>query len=253
MAANSNTATSKSDSVVSDSSSTDRSQYAPAPAPASNPAGHTQSSLKSLSFSLLNSSRHKSSSVSMLYVLTVSATVTRLKWRPPANVTLPTIQGEELNSDLHESMIAVATAPIKGASAGGSGVLSLWTYNRPFMPLSVLEGHQVGAVTDFYWLDTPRPDSPLPRSSRSGTHGINEHLRGPGGHGMNESDIEGGDNTLAKRGMGVWQHVLSVGRDGQCLIQSFARGSFGLWGLWRLIETKSSHGCLNCFCFPLSR
>ena len=27
-----------------------------------------------------------------------------------------------------------------------------------------------------------------------------------------------------KAGLGVWQHVLSVGRDGRCLIQSFARG-----------------------------
>ena len=27
-----------------------------------------------------------------------------------------------------------------------------------------------------------------------------------------------------KAGLGVWQHVLSVGRDGRCLLQSFARG-----------------------------
>jgi hypothetical protein len=46
-------------------------------------------------------------------------------------------------------MLAVSTAPIKGASAGGSGAAGLWSYHRPFAPLSVVEGHKDGAVTDF--------------------------------------------------------------------------------------------------------
>ena len=184
----------------------------------------------------------------MIHVLTVSATVTRLKWRPPANDPLP-IQGEGPAIDRHESMLAVATAPIKGASAGGSGVLALWTYNRPFMPLSVVEGHQVGAVTDFFWLDTPQPDfqqssmsskalstaTQETRNSRKTTDETESGLMRPRIRGIvsHESDAPSSDKadgeekeTAAKSGLCIWQHVLSVGRDGQCLIQSFARGMF---------------------------
>lgn len=222
MAANSNTANSRTDSVASDSSSTDRSVYTSSIGHGPPPGQPIPP--RSLSFSLLNSSRHKANSVSMLHVLTVSATVTRLKWRPPANDYIPA-QGDDPNIDRHESMLAVATAPIKGASAGGSGVLSLWTYNRPFMPLSVLEGHQVGAVSDFFWLDTPHPD--YQRSSMAATTREARNSRNIVTH---ESDTPSDradsedKEAIAKTGLNVWQHVLSVGRDGQCLIQSFARG-----------------------------
>ena len=172
----------------------------------------------------------------MIHVLTVSATVTRLKWRPPANDPLP-IQGEGPDIDRHDSMLAVATAPIKGATDGGSGVLALWTYNRPFMPLSVVEGHQVGAVTDFFWLDTPHPDISSAQESRNyrknvdviDTGLVRPRIRGLVSHESDAvSDLAGGEDkdTVIKDGLCVWQHVLSVGRDGQCLIQSFARGIF---------------------------
>jgi hypothetical protein len=116
-----------------------------------------------------------------LHVLAISEAVARLRWRPPAG---------EINSqreDRHRSMLAVATGSLKGSIAGGSGVLALWSYHRPFMPLSVLEGHQGGAVTDFVWVDSPPP-------------------------------------AQAPLRAGIWQHAISVGRDGQCLLQSFARG-----------------------------
>ena len=200
--------------------------------------------LRTLSFSLLNaSSRNKANSVNMLHVLTVSATVTRVKWRPPAFESLPSTDEDSAEIDRHESMLGVATAPIKGASAGGSGVLSLWSYNRPFMPLSVLEGHKVGAVTDFFWLDTPQPEvlplnahekSPVtPSHDRRETRKTSDdteasmrpRIRGISSH---ESDsisiydkpdlVEDRELTL-RTGLCIWQHVLSVGRDGQCLIQ----------------------------------
>jgi WD repeat-containing protein 24 len=88
-----------------------------------------------------------------LHDLYVSAAVTRLRWRPPSNDTIVTtgIDNKIGEVDRHESMLAIATAPVKGAVAGGSGILSLWSYNRPYMPLSVLEGHLEGNVADFCW------------------------------------------------------------------------------------------------------
>ena len=192
------------------------------------------SGLRSLSFSLLNSSRHKASPVPQIHVLTVSATVTRLKWRPPACEPLP-LQGGVPEIDRHASMLAVATAPIKGATDGGSGVLALWTYNRPFMPLSVVEGHQLGAVTDFFWLDTPSPEFPLLQETNNSHKNVDDvdaglarpRIRGLVSHGSDTvADKPGADEKDTKDGLFVWQHVLSVGRDGQCLIQSFARGIF---------------------------
>jgi WD repeat-containing protein 24 len=177
----------------------------------------------------------------MLHVLAISASVTRLRWRPPANEKL-LLEDE----DRHDAMLAVATAPIKGASAGGAGVLALWSYYRPFMPLSVVEGHKDGAVTDFDWLDTPQVHSFLPprkserppkrwdvprRSNLKGRalslseEGSTSRLPGSSSH---EVDSILYDNSEREddfdKPIGIWQHVLSVGRDGQCLVQSFTRG-----------------------------
>jgi WD repeat-containing protein 24 len=177
----------------------------------------------------------------MLHVLAISASVTRLRWRPPANEKL-LLEDE----DRHDAMMAVATAPIKGASAGGAGLLALWSYYRPFMPLSVVEGHKDGAVTDFDWLDTPQDRSVVPprrserppkrwdvprRSNRKGRalslseEGSTSRLPGSSSH---EVDSILYDNSEREddfdRPIGIWQHVLSVGRDGQCLVQSLTRG-----------------------------
>ena len=119
---------------------------------------------KGNSSSFLNNSRHKSIQKEQLHVLSISASVTRLRWRPPAHeMSPPKHNTENVGSvvvvdekqqyiiDRHEAMLAVSTAPVKGASAGGCGMIALWSYHRPFMPLSVLEGHNEGAVTDFLW------------------------------------------------------------------------------------------------------
>jgi WD repeat-containing protein 24 len=128
----------------------------------------------------------------ILHVLSVSASVSRIRWRPVANVAAR--DGE----DRHDAMLAVATAPIKGASAGGAGTLSLWSFHRPYMPLSVVEGHRDGTVVDFDWLDTPQPS-----------------------YGIHFGDL----NRYGSSGPAqLWQHVISVGRDGHCLIQSLVRG-----------------------------
>ena len=178
----------------------------------------------------------------MLHVLSISASVTRLKWRPPANDRL-VLEDE----DRHDSMLAVSTAPIKGASAGGSGLLALWSYNRPFMPLSVVEGHKVGAVTDFDWLDTPQPEQSERKQDKGSlakqpaSVDLRRHREGqsldeafknrkslPFGSGVEVSYNENQDMDNGDKPIGIWQHVLSVGRDGRCLLQSFARGAFCL-------------------------
>jgi len=190
-----------------------------------------------------NQSRHNKSSTPkhLRHVLSISASVTRLKWRPPANdlVAGALDDDDDDETDRHDSMLAVATAPLKGASAGGSGVLALWSYHRPYMPLSVVEGHRDGAVTDFVWLDTPLPPSssnnnkPTMRLPGSTLHDVdsilydnnnnsNEHNRTANDRNNNANSK---DNIQEDdRPVGIWQHVLSVGRDGRCLIQSFARG-----------------------------
>ena len=164
----------------------------------------------------------------MLHKLHIAASVTRLRWRPPAFDTF--LLGDNEEEDRHESMIAVATAPIKGASAGGSGMLCLWSYHRPFTPLSVVEGHKEGAVTDFDWLNTPQKETsqrPLvmtggafspTRNNQALSEKKKQNRRvGTSLHGS-ESDY------YMDEPVGIWQHVLSVGRDGRCLLQSFVRG-----------------------------
>jgi hypothetical protein len=110
-------------------------------------------------------------------------------------------------------MIAVSTAPIKGTNAGGVGSVSLWTFHRPYMPLSIVEGHQDGTITDFDWLETPQTSPATYNPSDTPMDGtqLNE---------MNSFLV--GMWGCAR----IWQHVISVGRDGNCLVQSLVRGEF---------------------------
>jgi hypothetical protein len=100
-----------------------------------------------------SSARYKSAS-NMQHVITIASSVTKVRWRPPAH-SRQGDQGEVKETDRHDSMFAVATARL--TSAGGSGVISLWSTNRPYMPLSVVEGHVEGGVAGFVWIKTPGP------------------------------------------------------------------------------------------------
>jgi hypothetical protein len=191
--------------------------------------------------SSIGASRHRGSSQGALHVLSISASVTRVRWRPLSSDPVDP-EGE----DRHESMIAVATAPIKGASAGGAGTLALWSWKRPYMPLSVVVGHEEGAVTDFHWLDTPTVEMVAPKrsktelskvtdsgDSRRGRRGLDATASSsftPRASGSTRKTMEVqvvpfDESEPAGSDMGIWQHVLSVGRDGRCLIQSLARGT----------------------------
>jgi len=71
------------------------------------------------------------------------------------------------------------------------------------MPLSVVERYLEGAVTDFLWLDTPDPNgvegarTPLLAATRS------------------KMDYYWVPPWILEE---MWQHVISVGRDGQYLL-----------------------------------
>lgn len=174
--------------------------------------------------------------VTILHRLAIAASVTRLRWRPPAPESFVSLE----SGDRHDAMLAVATAPLQGGAAGGSGLLGLWSFHRPFMALSVVEGHKDGAVTDFVWLDTPRqqqsePQQRAPLDSNSAHRrkvvDIPEVASRLPGQSPHETDSILYDNSdrgdpIEDRSVGIWQHVLSVGRDGRCLLQSFARGTF---------------------------
>jgi WD repeat-containing protein 24 len=187
---------------------------------------------------MLNTSRHRGVERCRLHVLSIAASVTRLKWRPPANEKFVLDQ-----EDRHDSMLAVATASIKGASAGGQGLIALWSYNRAYMPLSVVEGHKEGSVTDFAWLETPQSSDEPDIGARGKNTRVKqstnalEYMRGNTkvGESLDQHrlptrpfDTEFGpreSHDASEKTVGIWQHTISVGRDGRCLIQSFVRGT----------------------------
>lgn len=156
----------------------------------------------------MNNSHHRKRNIPPLHVLSISAAVTRIRWRPDAHVK------RSNGDDLHDSMIAVSTAPIKGTNAGGAGTLSLWSFHRPYMPLSIVEGHQNGAVVDFDWLETPQTSSAIYFPTDAPTKG-KQLASGEMGSFLVDHD------SRAR----IWQHVMSVGRDGNCLVQSLVRGA----------------------------
>lgn len=138
---------------------------------------------RSASSGILSHSRHHKKKLP-LHVLNIAAPVTRIRWKPA--------------DDTNDTTIAVATSSIYGANAGGNGNIGLWSVHRPFMPLSVCEGHVEGAVTDFVWTNQTTESKQI----------------------INNTDEEKKQSTRVSE----WNVVLTVGRDGQCLLQDFTHG-----------------------------
>jgi hypothetical protein len=223
--------------------------------------------------------RYKSSSNMTQHVITIASSVTRVRWRPPAlDLSNGEVEGNAV--DRHDSMFAVATARL--TSAGGSGVISLWSTHRPFMPLSVVEGHEEGAVADFVWMRTPLPegenngDRSLAQKSDSQQQKQNQKVDpskswkqgGPpkndetilirsGGRGDVDSilfDNNVKENENKDSGGAIWQHVLSVGRDGKCILQSFVRGKdIRLSSLFHPCLQLTALSCFSLGDRPISR
>jgi hypothetical protein len=165
-------------------------------------------------------------------------------------------------------MLAVASARL--TSAGGSGTLGLWSCHRPFMPLSVVEGHKEGAIGDFVWLETPQEEQQT-RSQAS----TNDAPESNGKSRMRrQASLIGNSNdeTVVIRGSArgeaesilfdnkdnerddkkrasprIWQHALSVGRDGRCLLQAFTKGELIISFRVRFQEISHCFLIVNCF------
>ncbi|KAL7519039.1 hypothetical protein ACHAWX_004612 [Stephanocyclus meneghinianus] len=168
-----------------------------------------------------------------VHTLFISSPITSIRWRPMG----------ASSSGLGGSIIAVATSPISGANAGGNGAVGLWTCNRPFVPLSIVEGHEEGAVTSFVFVSNTslnastisthnrsytEPNSFSPVSKTSPTMGVGSPLQ----HHNKRIPYEKADRaTSAENERMQISHestlqstILSVGRDGQCLWQDFSLG-----------------------------
>lgn len=172
-----------------------------------------------------------------IHTLHIAAPVTRFKWRPftdhdRSRSRLTPASSNLIDLDAHEAMMIVSTAPISGA-VGGNGSIELWTFHRPFLALSKVEGHEEGAVTDFVCLSQV----------------------------FEETHIQHSKNQLMHSKY-LWQHTLSVGRDGKCLIQNLARGMYVTSLFNTLRFSNESNGTLVqtwnlsqtfYFCIPLFR
>ena len=117
--------------------------------------------------------------IQLQHELSISAQVRKLRWRPPPK------KGDK-SYEHRATMLAVSTFSTGGLD-GGHGSVSLWSYQRQFMPLSTVDGHD-GPVFDFLWLDTP-------------------------------TDFKDSDKMKD-----TWQHILSIGNDKKILVQSLAQG-----------------------------
>ena len=169
----------------------------------------SSSSLKSLDSRRFQGfvSRLQKSAPRHLYEIVIPAKVECLLWRPPKHSSKISDQSwnvDELNSSSisHEAMLAVGTSPLSGTTSGGSGSVYLVSCHRPFMPLSIVDGHSDKGVSDFIWLDTPEIEFDNSKSRQALV-----------GYSAKETNLTG-----------TWQHVLTVGKDGNCLVQSFCRG-----------------------------
>lgn len=154
-----------------------------------------------------------------IYELQLPSQVEKVHWRPPKRPVNALDRSHFLKSpenvvpDHHEAMLAVATT-VTGATSGGSGKVYLWSCHRPFMPLSIVDGHKIKSVADFIWLDTPDIED-----DESPFRSILASKRASSFFDYTQDVEENAVNLV-----GTWQHVLTVGKDGKCLVQSFCRG-----------------------------
>jgi WD40 repeat protein len=155
-------------------------------------------------------------SYSPVHTLFVSSPITSLCWRPNTGET----------ESLGDSIVAVATSPIQGANAGGNGTIGLWACKYPFVPISVVEGHEEGAVTAFTFVDISSVPGTTAynRSSSQPAIPLASHHEPLQQFSKRNSDQNVATMSRIFRESALRSIVLSVGRDGQCLLQDFSLG-----------------------------
>mmetsp|Transcript_15537 Transcript_15537/g.37268 ORF Transcript_15537/g.37268 Transcript_15537/m.37268 type:complete len:1079 (+) Transcript_15537:74-3310(+) len=183
-------------------------------------AGSVSPVKRSSSMHGLSHSRHHKK-ILPLHILNIAAPVTRIRWR------------RDSQYNHNDSMLAVATSSIYGANAGGNGSVGLWSYHRPYMPISVCEGHVEGAVTDFDWapvksrnksMESQKYDNRLqmqqPMKDSSSIASDSSYRLKPNTSRRDEENRMSNPASSESK----WQTILTVGRDGQCLLQNFSNG-----------------------------
>ena len=183
--------------------------------------------------------RRPSENLKETYLINTVSAVNRIKWRPGHPEQLTTT-----------------------SSVQGDNMIHLWNVRHPFLPLATLDGHDdvCGSIT---WLDTPclpehapHPHSPpnaggaggLPSSSQAPVmppalpvqqqqhqqqhRSTSSRLFGSWGASWDESFSRGAGDEVEKNGLGrytdylgIWQHLVSCGRDGRVIFHSLARAS----------------------------
>lgn len=106
------------------------------------------------------------------------------------------------------------------------GTVSLWTCNNPYVPISIVEGHEEGAVNDFAFVTyTSEAVSEVQKfNRRSSTGGVSPttQFQFSSQHRRMSDMYETAASEQNHRASSV---ILSVGRDGQCLLQDFSLGT----------------------------
>lgn len=101
------------------------------------------------------------------------------------------------------------------------GTVALWTCNRPFLPISIVEGHVEGAVTDFIFINDASEDANVAFNRRSSVPSFPSSKTTPSTR-MLSNAYDAVVSTQKERGHRSM--ILSVGRDGRCLLQDFSLG-----------------------------
>ena len=186
-----------------------------------------------------------------IHIIHTPAFVGRIRWR---------------RSWAYQNQLATSSLWESGntSSKSESGDVLIWNVHMPHMPACVLRGH-VDMCTDFDWLDTPSPEfasdtstigsnniepsspqsphashssanvpsSPLPReqtggeSARKNSSFSSPHRNPPHAFSSSSpSSTTAASSMMQMVGLGVHQHILSVGKDGRVLIHDLRNAYF---------------------------
>jgi len=145
-----------------------------------------------------------------IHVLHTASTVGRIAWRPSVSTTS--------GRHRHTQLAAISTAE--------RGDISVWDIGMPNMPACLLRGHSDGCM-GLAWLDTPLPVGPrslIPENRRR--TGSNATSIG-GTRRRNSQDSQQEDGPTGNASLsGLYQHILSVGKDGKLLVQDVRNAHF---------------------------
>ena len=135
-----------------------------------------------------------------LHLIHTPSAVGRIRWR----------NGEKFHNQL-------ATASLTSENQGGE--ILIWNINIPNFPVCVMKGHSE-TCTDFRWLDTPL-------ASTKNTSELNQQAGGKkaGSKGSKDSKEKEREDNKPKF-LGVQHHILSVGKDGNMLVQDIRNAYF---------------------------